>query len=165
MFVRRVDKRVFQGDVRFFNEKKITSTLLEKICSHFNLLVVTFNKLKYFSLMCFLPRDNIEAFKECRRNELAERWYKWFVKKHDPFDPVVLTICGFSEEDLVKNFLECKAIQWKLSCNSTDLDEKVVVGNKMLYGKSFEEAEMILDLNAGNQLFDKKDEYVGFYMP
>jgi len=46
MFVRRVDKRVFQGDVRFFNEKKIKSTLLEKICKHFNLIVVALNKLE-----------------------------------------------------------------------------------------------------------------------
>ena len=148
MFVRRVDKRVFQGDVRFFNEKKIRSTLLEKICKHFKLFVVTLNKLEYFSLMYLLPRESIEDFKKCRKNELAERWSKWFVLKHDPWDKMAITISGFSEEELVEGFLECEAIQWRSTTyNGQRLEGTVVVDNKMLYGKSFEEAELLLDLN------------------
>ena len=148
MFVRRVDKRVFQGDVRFFNEKKIKSTLLEKICKHFKLLVVTLSKLEYLYLMYLLPRESVGDFKECRKNELAERWSKWFVLKHDPWDKIGTTISGFSEEELVERFLECEAIQWRSkSYNRQRLEETVVVDTKMLYGKSFEEAELLLDLN------------------
>ena len=148
MFVRRVDKRVFQGDVRFFNEKKIKSTLLEKICRHFNLLVVTLNKLEYFSVMYLLPRESVRDFKECRKNELAERWSKWFVLKHDPWDKTAITISGFSEEELVEIFLGCEAIQWSsTSYNRQRLEEIVIVDTKMLCGKSFEEAELLLDLN------------------
>ena len=148
MFVRRVDKRVFQGDVRFFNEKKIKSTLLEKICKHFNLIVVTLNKLEYFYLMYLLPRDSIKDFKECRKNELAERWSKWFVLKHDPWDKVDTTISGFSEKELVERFLECEAIQWRSTTyNRQRLEGTVIIDNKMLCGKSFEEAELLLDLN------------------
>ena len=147
MFVRRADKRVFQGDVRFFNEKKIKSTLLEKICKHFNLIVVTLSKLEYLYLMYLLPRESVRDFKECRKNELAERWSKWFVFKHDPWDKVSNTISGFSEEELVEGFLECEAIQWRsTSYNHQRLEETVVVDNKMLHGKSFEEAELLLDL-------------------
>ena len=147
MFVRRADKRIFQGDVRFFNEKKIKSTLLEKICKHFNLIVVTLSKLEYFYLMYLLPRESARDFKECRKNELAERWSKWFVLKHDPWDKVSNTISGFSEEELVERFLECEAIQWRsTSHNRQRLEETVVVDNKMLHGKSFEEAELLLDL-------------------
>ena len=147
MFVRRVDKRVFQGDVRFFNEKKIKSTLLEKICKHFKLIVVTLGKLEYFSLMYLLPRDSIRDFKKCRKNELAERWSKWFVLKHDPWDKVGTTISGFSEKELVERFLEWEAIQWRSTTyNRQRLEGTVVIDNKMLYGKSFEEAELLLDV-------------------
>ena len=148
MFVRRVDKRVFQGDVRFFNEKKIKSTLLEKICKHFKLFAITLGKLEYFSLMYLLPQDSVEDFKKCRKNELAERWSKWFVLKHDPWDKMANTISGFSEEELVERFLECEAIQWRSTTyNRQRLEGTVVIDNKMLYGKSFEEAELLLDLN------------------
>lgn len=148
MFVRRVDKRVFQGDVRFFNEKKIKSTLLEKICKHFKLLAVTLGKLEYFSLMYLLPQESVRDFKECRKSELAERWSKWFVLKHDPWDKTAITISGFSEKELVERFLECEAIQWRsTSYNRQRLEETVVVDTKMLCEKSFEEAELLLDLN------------------
>lgn len=147
MFVRRVDKRVFQGDVRFFNEKKIKSTLLEKICKHFKLIVVTLGKLEYFSLMYLLPQESVEDFKKCRKNELAERWSKWFVSQHDPWDTMTNTISGFSEEKLVESFLECEAIQWRsTSYNLQRLEETVVVDIKMLCEKSFEEAELLLDV-------------------
>lgn len=147
MFVKRVDKRVFQGDVRFFNEKKIKSTLLEKICKHFKLIVVTLNKLEYFSLMYLLPQDSVRDFKECRKSEPAERWSKWFVSKHDPWDKMTNTIQGFSEKELVERFLECEAIQWRsMTYNRQRLEGTVVVDNKMLCGKSFEEAELLLDV-------------------
>ena len=148
MFVRRVDKRVFQGDVKLFNEKKIKSTLLEKICKHFKLIVVALGKLECFSLMYLLPQESIEDFKKCRKNELAERWSKWFVSKHDPWDTMANTIQGFSEKELVERFLECEAIQWRsMSYNCQRLEETVVVDTKMLCGKNFEEAELLLDLN------------------